>query len=456
MIRNYIGDRTFYKRLFTITIPLVVQQLITTLIQLIDNIMVGSLDESAINSVSVVNQLYFVVILIIFGVMGGAGIYTAQYYGSKDFEKLKETFRFKLLVGSMVALLAIILFTIMGRFLFSLFTDTPNTLNDGMSYLSITKFGLIPLALSIAISTTFREIGITKPLLYISVGAVVVNTVLNYGLIFGNFGLPRMEVLGAGIATFIARLVEFILMLVLYLKKGNVFKITFLSLFNIERNVLSNIIKMALPLTLNEAFWSLGQTSFIYAYAQRGDTALAAMHITNAVSQIVFVTFGAIATGVAVLVGNTLGANQLEVAKDNARKLIAFAVMLAIGAGSILFILSFFVLDFYSINESTKSIALFNIRINALFIPFYSFNVALYFILRSGGDTLSTVLMDSGYMWAIAVPIALILAFFTSMPITLMFLMIQSLDIPKAFIATARYKKGRWLRNLAKSDINLL
>lgn len=416
--------------------------------------MVGSLDESAINSVSVVNQLYFVVILILFGVMGGAGIFTAQYYGSKDFDKLKETFRFKLLIGSIVAFLAIVLFTFMGRTLFSLFSDTPQTLDDGLSYLAITKFGLIPLALSIGISTTFREIGITKPLLFISVGAVIVNTFFNYGLIFGNFGLPRLEVMGAGIATLIARIVEFFFMLILYLKKGNVFRITFYSLFNIEKVVLANIVKMALPLTLNEAFWSLGQTSFLYAYAQRGDQALAAMHITNAVSQIVFVTFGAIGTGVAVLVGNTLGANQLDTARDNARKLIAFAVMVAVGAGTILLIMSFFILDFYSINETTKSIALFNIRINAMFIPFYSFNVALYFILRSGGDTVSTVLMDSGYMWTVAVPIALTLAFFTSVPVIYMFLIVQSLDIPKAFIATARYKKGRWLRNLAKSEID--
>ncbi|MFH5882203.1 MAG: MATE family efflux transporter [Candidatus Izemoplasmataceae bacterium] len=451
MIRSYIGDRKFYRRLFTITLPLVIQQLITTLVQLIDNIMVGSLDESAINSVSVVNQLYFVFILITFGVLGGAGIFSAQYYGSKDFEKLRETFRFKVVVGFGVSLLAIITFTLFGRQLFMLFTQTEDTVTNGLNYLAVTKYSLIPLALSIAISTTFREIGITRPLLYISIIAVLTNTILNYGLIFGNFGLPRLEVLGAGIATLIARILEFILTFIFYLKRGTLFKTKFLRLFRIEKKVLIGITAMALPLTLNEAFWSLGQTAFLFSYAQRGDTALAAMYITNAVSQLVFVTFGAVGTGVAVLVGNTLGANELEQAKDNAKKLIAFAVMIATFAGTILFILSYFVLDFYQIDQSTKNIAMFNIRVNAFFIPFFSYNVAMYFVLRSGGDTFSTVLMDSGYMWIIAVPIALTLAYFTALPVTMMFLIIQGLDIPKAFIATTRFKKEKWLRNLAIS-----
>ncbi|HBY66109.1 MAG TPA: hypothetical protein DEG42_07060 [Acholeplasmataceae bacterium] len=150
-----------------------------------------------------------------------------------------------------------------------------------------------------------------------------------------------------------------------------------------------------------------------------------------------------------MLVGNTLGTNDLEKAKDNARKLIAFAIVFAIFAGMILFILSFFILNIYDVSESTKSIARFNIRVNSIFIPVYSFNVAVYFILRSGGDTKSTLLMDAGYMLAVSVPTALLLAYLTSLPVIYMFLIVQMLDIPKMLFGLFRYKKGYWIKNLA-------
>ena len=449
MFRSFIGDRTFYLKLFSITVPLVVQQLITTSVQLVDNVMVGRLGEEAISAVSVINQLYFVVILILFGMMGGAGIYTAQFFGSKDYDKLRQTFRFKVLMAVALSTASLILLSIFGYSLIRLFTTTELTVGLGMDYLNIVRFGVYPLALSIAISTTFREIGITKQIMVVSIIAVFVNTFLNYLLIFGNFGFPRLETVGAAYATLVARFVELTLMFVLLLKKGRLFSTRPSAIFRIDKKVLRGILIVALPLTLNEALWSLGQTGFLHAYSTRGDSALAAMNITNAISQLVFVTFAAIGTGVAVLVGNTLGSNQLEQARENAKKLIAASVVTAVFAGMILFVLSFFIVDLYDITLLTRTTAIFNIRVNAFFIPVFSLNVALYFTLRAGGDTRSTLMMDSGYMWVIAVPIALVLAYFTQLPITLMYILIQSLEVPKSLFAIHRYKKGRWLRNLA-------
>ena len=449
MFRSFIGDRAFYYKLLVVTVPLVVQQLITTSVQLVDNIMVGRLGEEAISAVSVINQLYFVVIVILFGTMGGAGIYTAQFFGSKNFEKLRQTFRFKLLMGIFLSVLSLVVLTVFGNTLIRLFTTTDKTVNLGLDYLNIVRFGIFPLALSIAISTTFREIGITKQIMVISIIAVLINTFLNYGLIFGNFGLPRLETVGAAYATLLARFIELGLMVVLVLKKGKLFSTRPAHMFRIDRSVLKGILIVAIPLTLNEAFWSLGQTAFLHAYSTRGDSALAAMNITNAISQLVFVTFAAIGTGVAVLVGNTLGSNQLEKARDNARKLIAASVITAVFAGFILFGLSFFVVDLYDVTELTRNAAIFNIRVNAFFIPVFSLNVALYFVLRAGGDTRSTLMMDSGYMWVIAVPVAIFLAYFTLLPITIMYIIIQALEVPKSLFAVHRYKKAKWLRNLA-------
>jgi putative MATE family efflux protein len=452
-MHQYIGDRAFYKTLFTVAAPLILQQLITTSVQLVDNVMVGKLGEEAIGAVSVVNQLYFVVILITFGALGGAGIFTAQYFGSKDYDKLKQTFRFKILIGFMIAVLSFIIFSFFGKNLIMIFTDNPNTISLAMTYLTYAKWSAFPWILSVAIANTFRETGITKPLLIISLVAIFTNTFLNYILIFGNFGFPVLGVEGAAIATTASRFVEFFLMFYLLVAKGHFFKTSLKDLLLIDKKLLSSIIVMALPLLLNELFWSTGQTVFLHAYSRRGDQALAAMNITSAISQLVFVTFGAIATAVAVLVGNTLGKNELDQAKDNAKKLIATAVMVAVAAGFILFILSFFILNIYDVADATKKIAQFNIRINALFIPVFSFNVTLYFTLRAGGDTKSTFLMDAGYMWILPVPTALLLSYLTALPVTLMFLFVQMLDIPKMVIGLSRYRKEHWVRNLAKEDI---
>ncbi len=451
-MNKFIGDKAFYKHLFAVAAPLVLQQLITTSVQLVDNVMVGKLGEQAIGAVSVVNQLYFIVILITFGALGGAGIFSAQYFGSKDYDKLKQTFRFKLIIGFMIAILAFIVFSFFGKPLIMIFTDNETTIELALVYLSYARWSAFPWILSVAIGNTFREIGVTKPLLFISIAAILTNTLLNYGFIFGNWGFPNLGVEGAAIATSIARVVEFSLVLFLLIRKGQLFNTKVNQLFHIEKKMFSSILIMALPLLLNEAFWSTGQTAFLHAYSRRGDQALAAMNITSAISQLVFVLFGAIATAVAVLVGNTLGRNELEKAKENARKLIATAVMIAAIAGLLLFGLSFFILDIYDISLATKEIAQFNIRINALFIPVFSFNISLYFTLRAGGDTKSTFLMDAGYMWILPVPIALTLSYFTNLPVTMMFLIVQTLDIPKMLFGISRYRKENWVRNLSKED----
>ncbi len=451
-IESLIGDKAFYKRLFIVAAPLVLQQLITTSVQLVDNVMVGRLGESAIGSVSIVNQLYFVVILITFGAMGGAGVFSAQYFGSQNFARLKQTFRFKVLVGMIIATLSFIIFSIFGESLLGLFTSNPQTISGGLDYLTIAKWSAFPWILSVAVSSTFREIGITKPLLKISIVAILTNTLLNFILIFGLFGFPALGVIGAGLATLMSRIVELALTLVLLAKKGQIFSSRIFHLIHIEKKLLISIIIMALPLTLNEALWSSGQTAFLHAYSTRGDEALAAMNITGAISQLVFVTFGGIATAVAVMVGNTLGQNDLQQAKDNAKKLIAFSVVFAAAAGLMLFILSFFILNIYDVSEATKRTAAFNIRVNAIFIPVYSFNVALYFTLRSGGDTKSTMMIDSGYMWAVPVPVSLALAYFTKLPVIYMFLIVQMLDIPKMLFGLSRYRKGHWIKNIAKDN----
>ena len=451
-MKHLIGTKSFYKKLIAVSLPIVVQQLITSSLQLVDNIMVGSLGDSAVGSVSAVNQLYFIVILMIFGALGGAGVFSAQYFGAKDFDKLKQTFRFKVLVSLLIAAFSFAVLSLFGKFFISLFTEVPETINNGNIYLNIIKWSMFPWAISVSISFTFREVGITKQLLLISIAAIIVNTGLNFLLIFGYLGFPALGIEGAAIATLISRVVEFGLLVILLIQKGQFFSGKLTDLFKIEGFVLKAIIIMALPLMLNEILWSTGQTMFFQAYSTRGDPSLAAASVTSAISQLVFVTFGGISTGIAVMVGNTLGENKLDQAKDNSKKLIFASMVFSAFMGVLLFVLSFFILGIYDISEEAKRIAEFNIRVNALIIPVLAFNVSMYFTLRAGGDTKSTFLMDSVYMWIAQVPVVFLLSRLTTLPANMLFLIVQLLEVPKMAFAYARYKRGYWIRNLHDSN----
>ena len=448
-LSTFIGDKAFYRHLIAVSLPLILQQLVTASVQIVDNVMVGRLGETAIGAVSVVNQLFFVVIITTFGVISGSTIYMAQYYGAKNQSKLNQTYRITLYAALLVAFIAFVIFSLADTFLIQIFTTNPVTIGLAEDYISIIRWGLFGFAISIAISSSLRVVGITKPLLWISVFTIVLNTVLNALLIFGLFGLPELGVIGAAIATAIARFVEAALSLWYMWRRQNIFKWDWTRIFAVEFSLIKAILIIGFPLLLNEIFWSLGQTTFLYAYSTRGDGALAAMNITNSISQITFVLFQALGTASAVFVGNKLGENELEEAQANAKRLVFAAGVVAAAVGLIQFMLSGLFTDFYSVTELTKSWAIFNIRVNALFVPLYTMNVTLFFIIRSGGDTKSTLLMDSGFMWLVAVPVALTLAFFTALPITWMFLIVQGTEFFKVLFSISRYNKKRWVKNLA-------
>jgi putative MATE family efflux protein len=447
-MKRFFGDIAFYKKVAAIAIPIILQQLLIASVALVDNVMVGQLGEPSINGVTIVNQLNFVIMIVTFGVMGGAGIFTAQYFGAKQTEQLKMSFRYKINAALVVSTIGVFLFIVFGETMIGWFTREDLTQSLGLTYLNIVTIGLFPFIMSLAISSTFRETGIAKPLLFISLFALILNAAINYVLIFGYLGFPKLGVAGAAIGTVIARYIEMTLLIVLMFIKKSPFKFKLQTLFSIPRDMIQKINKKALPLTVNEIFWSIGQTVVIFAFALRGETELAAMNVANGVSQIVFVIFGGIATSVAVMVGNTLGENKLKEAEENAYKLIMTAFMLAVIVGLILLAIAPIVIDFYDIEPQTRIWALKATRYNSVLIWLYSVNVAMYFTLRSGGDVKSTIYADSGFSWAIMVPIALILGYFTSMDIALMFLIVKGTELPKVFFAWYLIKKKRWLQNL--------
>lgn len=456
-LKKFIGTRAFYKKVLAVSVPMMIQMGITNLVSLLDNIMVGRLGTEAMSGVSIVNQFVFVFNLLIFGAISAAGIFTAQYHGLGDTEGERHTFRFKFLINVIAAVLAILAFIALDDELISLFLhdgsekgDLALTLAFGKKYLVIMLFGMIPYAISQVYISTMRETEQTIVPMIASVSAVFVNLILNYILIFGHFGSPALGVEGAAIATVISRFVEMGILLVwghTHTDKCPYLIGAYRS-FYIPKVLFISIVAKGLPLMANEFFWSLAVTFRNQAYSTRGLDVVAGLNICTTILNVFNVVYMAIGSSIAIIVGNLLGAGKTDEAIDTDRKMMTFSVTCGTLMGLILIACSHLFPMIYNTSDEVRAIAAQMMIASAVTMPFCAFAHSSYFTLRSGGQVMITLLFDSVYMWAIVIPVALILAHLTALPIIPLYALCQCTDIIKAGFGYVLLKKGTWVRRL--------
>ena len=328
--------------------------------------------------------------------------------------------------------------------------DLELTLKYGKEYLAVIVWGFVPFALSQSYGSTLRETG--KPVIPMvaSIVAVVVNLFFNYILIFGHFGAPAMGVVGAAIATVMSRFVELAVIAIWTHshKKQADFIVGAYKSLAIPRTLVSSIVVRGLPLMVNELLWAAGVTFTNQCYSLRGIGVVAALNVSTTISNVFNVVYMALGVSISIVVGNLLGAGKLEEAKDTDRKMITFSALCAIGVGVILLTLSSVFPQMYNTTEEAKQIASYMIIVYSCIMPAHAFANAAYFTLRSGGQVLITVLFDSVYMWAIVVPVAAILGYFTNINIYWLYLACQSLEVVKAGFGLALVKHGSWVKQL--------
>lgn len=458
MLKKYIGDRAFYRRMLLIAIPIIVQNGITNLVSLLDNIMVGQVGTVPMSGVSIVNGLLFVFNVCIFGATSGAGIFAAQFQGSQDHEGIRHTFRFKLLSCLALAVLGICIFGFCGSPLIGLYLTgegdaavAAGSMEYGMQYLGVMLWGLVPFALSSAYSSTLRETGETVVPMIGGIVAVFVNLALNYVLIFGHFGAPEMGVEGAALATVISRYVELAVVAGwthLHSRKAPFIRGVYSSLY-IPRKLLCSIIVKGMPLLVNEFLWATGMAILSQCYSTCGLDVVPATNISSTLHNLGSVVYLAMGNTVGIIMGQMLGADSTtEEIRDTNRKLIAASLILGSVFGGIMAAFSGVFPAIYNTTDSVRSLATMLILINAAVMPFNSYTNATYFTLRSGGQTLVTFLFDSCFVWVCCVPLAWGLSRFTAIGIIPLFIICQALDLVKCLIGAYMLKQGKWIQNL--------
>ncbi len=452
-IKKYIGTREFYKSAFAVAIPIMMQSFITNFVNMLDNLMVGSLGTEQMSSVAIVNQIIFVFNLSVFGGLSGIGIFTAQFFGKKDDEGMRYTFRCKIALVLLLCAAAVPLLFFGDDFLISLFLhksdDVGNielTLNFAKQYLAISLIGIIPYALSNAFASTLRETGDAVTPVISGVIAVVINIVLNVFLIFGVWGFPKLGVRGAAIATVTARFAECIIIICYSFAKKDRFtylKGIFRS-FRIPKSIIVPVLKKGTPLLINEILWSGGMSALSVAFSMHGLSVVAAYSISSTVTNLFNIAFLSMGTSIGIISGNLLGAKKHDEAIDAVRKLIAASLIISVFIGFLMILSGGLIPNLYKTDAGSRELAAYFIRTCGFTAPLVAFANATYFTIRSGGKTLITFFFDCGALWLLSIPVAFLL-YKAGLNIRIVFPVVQFLEVFKVIIGYILVKKRVWV-----------
>ena len=460
---KYIGDRTFYKTVLLMVVPMILQSLVTNLVSMIDNIMVGQIGTEQMSGVSIVNQFIFVFNITIFGSVSGPSIFGAQFFGKGDSEGQKHTFRFRLLVCGGIIALGILIFGLFDNTLITLFLSENDshevrmtTLGFGKSYMRIMLIGLIPFSIGQAYSSAVRECGETKIPMIASCSAVGLNILLDYALIFGKLGMPKLGVEGAAIATVISKIIEAAVVIVWVHThpQCNRYIVGAYRGFGIPLSLTASMTKKGLPLLFNEFLWAAGMAFIAQCYSVRGLDVVAARNISSTMTNLVSSIYIQLGACIAILVGNKLGAGRLREARVLDDKLRFFAVAVTVVTAIAVFPLAAVFPDIYNTTPQVRSLASYMIIIQACAMPLWAYTNACYFTIRSGGRTGLTFLFDFGFTWIVQIPFALVLSYLTAMDIRLIFALVTFSEIIKSVIGFFMVRSGIWVNNIVGTKVS--
>lgn len=443
-------ERELYRTLFKIALPIVIQNLIGNSLIIVDTVMISSLGEASVAAVGIAGRLQFLFVLITFGFYSGGGIFMAQYYGSRDFEKMKITMAIQLVLGTLSSLVFMKVALVFPKQYMSIFSNDPEVVALGIGYLKYFGWGLVVHAISYAYVVSLRSIRDTMYPMYVSVVALLANTFLNYTLIFGNFGMPRLGVEGAAIATTTSRFIEAAFMIYsVYFGSRDVLRAGRKDFLSIGRNYVAQYFKISLPVILNEGFWGLGTVMLSVAYAKLGTQAVAASQVASTINDLMMVLAFGLASSSATILGNKLGEGEMETAIIYSKKIMKMAFVM--GAITSVGLIAFrpFIGVFFKLEPSSIR-AISNILIvKALYSPLITFNwTNVIGILRSGGDTLAGLLLDIVPLWCVAVPLSFIGAMYFGWPIYIVILVGSIEEVIKLIFGLIRTKQNKWVKNI--------
>lgn len=442
-------DKKFYQAMMAIALPVMMQSFISSLINMVDTVMVGKLGEIEIAAVGIANQYFFFFIMFLVGLCGGVSVFIAQYWGKKDVANIQKILGLGILSILVIAAAFLIAGYSRPDWVISLFSGDPVVLKSGVSYLLVILPSYLFTGITFLYSFSLRSIGQANKPLMVNLIALFCNVLLNYILIFGKWGAPALGVVGAALATLIARVLEtLILLIVVYASEGPL-RAPMGALFRLDLPYVKRAYQTILPVILNDIFWGLASLVYIAVYGRMGTQAVAVIQIANTVNNLFMVVAFGLSSAAAVLIGNSIGAGKEDLVHSYTRKFMILSVEVSLVMGMILALSSPLILNFFEVSASVRSSAQAILyMISAIFFIRVLGIMLVVGVLRGGGDATRALLIESFTMWCVGVPLILVGAFVLKLPVHLVYALAITEEIAKVLLSILRLRSGKWIRNL--------
>lgn len=449
-------EKAFLNKVFFIAIPIIIQNFITSSLNIIDTMMIGKLGETEIASVGIANQYFFLLNIIIMGLFSGIGIFVSQYYGKRDIKSIRKLVG----VGIVSALIIGIIFTFFARVMpegiIGLFNTDSRVIKLGTDYLVIVSLSYVFTAISFNYSIASRCVEKTVVPMIASSIALLTNTFLNWVLIFGNLGAPEMGVKGAAYATLVARILEFLIMVsyIYYSKSPLAGNLKELLAFDFK--FVKRIINTVIPVVLNEACWGFGSVMYNVIYGRIGTGAIASVQIATTINNLFMVIIFGVGNAALVMVGNQVGRGDNKKAMEYGNNSILLGCLVGAAVAILLAFSANAVVGIYDVSDQVKDWAKAILYVSSLVMIIRVYNIiAIVGVLRGGGDAKVSFAIEGLTMWCIGVPLAILGAFVFNLPVYLVYALCTFEEIVKGIACFFRIRSKKWIKNLVHDETDI-
>lgn len=411
--------------------------------------MVGSLGETELAAVGISIQIYFIHWMVMFGFTSGASTFMAQFWGVKDLNNIKKTTGLAICICFSISVVFFVIAMFFPHKVMRLFTDIPELIELGTGYVRTGAFTFLTISITVPFTAALRTTQQTQLPLYISIFVFTTNTFLNYVFIFGHFGAPQLGVVGAALATLIARCFELSLVLFVVFVRKNVVSGHFSDYFGWSKGLVNRIVKNAIPTTMNETLWGIGTAMYAAAYARVGVTEYAAVQASNTINNLFVMAAFSVGDATLILVGQKLGEGRLDFAYELGKKLLRVGAILGLISGALLIICAKPIIGLFDLTPEGQKYTFYVLIVYGAFMWLAVYNgISITGILRSGGDTIFAMVTEMGSIWFYAVPMAFVTTLVLHLPIYFAVLLVKTEDLLKFFILIKRFWSKKWAKNV--------